>query len=77
VHIIQEGRFIFGHFLIMSRTFEAVEAEIQAVKDANPNWITNAIIMGYLTELMREKNSRIVIPAPAGKSPSNVISIQQ
>jgi hypothetical protein len=58
----------------MSRTVEAIEADIQAVKDANPDWITNAGVMALITELLREKNSRSVIPAPAaGKSPSNVI----
>ena len=56
----------------MSRTLEAVDAEIQAIKDAIPDWITNAGDK-IITELMREKNSRSVILAPAGKSPSNVI----
>jgi len=57
----------------MSRTLEAIEADIQAIKDANPDWVTNAGDKALMTELMREKNSRSVILAPAGKSPSNVI----
>ena len=57
----------------MSRTLEAIEAEIQAIKDANPDWITNAGDKALITELMRLLNSRSVILAPAGKSPSNVI----
>ena len=57
----------------MSRTVEAIEAEIQAIKDANPDWITNAGDKALITELMRLLNSRSVILAPAGKSPSNVI----
>ena len=51
----------------MSRTLEAIEADIQAIKDANPDWVTNAGDKALMTELMREKNSRSVIPAPAGK----------
>ena len=54
----------------MSRTLEAIEADIQAIKNANPDWVTNAGVMALITELLREKNSR---SAAAGKSPSNVI----
>ena len=37
----------------MSRTVEAIEAEIQAIKDANPDWITNAGDKALITELIR------------------------
>lgn len=51
----------------MSRTLEVIEAEIQAVKDANPNWITNSGVMAFITELTREKNSLTAISTPAGE----------
>ena len=40
----------------MSRTVAQIETEIQAIKDANHNWITRADIIALITELMKEKN---------------------
>ena len=57
----------------MSRTLEAIEADIQAVKDANPTWFKDAGDKMLIRSFTDEKNSRTLIPAPAGKSPSNVI----
>ena len=60
----------------MSRTLADIEAEIQVVKDANPGWMTNHGVMAFIVELLREQNSCTVIAASAGKSPSNIVSIQ-
>ena len=40
----------------MSRTVAQIETEIQAIKDANPNWVTDAGVKALITELMKEKN---------------------
>jgi hypothetical protein len=53
----------------MSRTLEVIEGEIQAVKDVNPNWMTNSGVMAFITELTREKNSLFAMATPAGISP--------
>jgi len=55
----------------MSRTLEAIEADIQAVKDANPTWFKDAGDKMLIRSFTDEKNSRTLIPE--GKSPSNVI----
>ena len=40
----------------MSRTVAQIETEIQAIEDANPDWVTRADIIALITELMKEKN---------------------
>lgn len=46
----------------MSRSIIDVEAEIKAIKDANPNWITNAVDKALVTELMKERNNMSGLP---------------
>jgi hypothetical protein len=40
----------------MPRTTEEIEAEINAVKQNNANWASNAVVLAYITELLKEKN---------------------
>lgn len=39
-----------------TRTIQHIESEIQAIKDANPNWAGNQIVLGAITALKNEKN---------------------
>jgi len=39
-----------------SRTIPQIEADIQAIKDANPAWVSNPIVMAFITALAVEKN---------------------
>ena len=41
----------------MSRTVVEIETEIQAVKDANRNWVTDIGDKALITELTKEKNN--------------------
>jgi 3',5'-cyclic AMP phosphodiesterase CpdA len=52
-----------------SRTIPQIEAEIQAIKDANPDWLVNSGDKALITALTIEKNGVIALTAPAGKSP--------
>ena len=45
----------------MSRTLEAIEADIQAVKDANPTWFKDAGDKMFIRSFTDEKNSRTLI----------------
>ncbi len=38
------------------RTVPVIEAEIQAIKEANPHWTNDAGVIALITELMKEKN---------------------
>jgi hypothetical protein len=41
----------------MSKTVAEIEIEIQAIKVANPDWITRPDIIALITEFMKEKNN--------------------
>jgi hypothetical protein len=50
-----------------TRDISTIEAEIQALKDANPYWASNAGIQALMTQLLQEKNYLHSTTAPAGK----------
>ena len=39
-----------------TRTIADIEADIVALKNANPNWLTNAGVQALITSLTNEKN---------------------
>jgi hypothetical protein len=41
----------------MPKTVDQIEAEIEAFKNANPGWMTNAGDKALITELTKEKNT--------------------
>ncbi len=41
----------------MSRTIEQIETEIQAIKEANPDWAGNQIALMAITAFTIEKNN--------------------
>lgn len=45
-----------------TRTIQQIESEIQAIKDANPNWITNSGDKALITALTNEKNNLSLPP---------------
>eukprot|EP01040_Poterioochromonas_malhamensis_P014756 gene14756-16385_t len=45
-----------------TRTIQQIESEIQAMKDANPNWTTNSGVMALITALTNEKNNLFLPP---------------
>ncbi len=39
-----------------AKTVEEYDAEIKEIKNLNPNYMTNDRILGYLAELLKEKD---------------------
>lgn len=56
-----------------TRTIQQIESEIQAMKDANPNWTTNSGVMALITALTNEKNN-LFLP-PQGIVPFSSVSL--
>jgi hypothetical protein len=54
-----------------SRTIPQIEAEIQAIKNANLDWLSNPAVMALITAL----ENRINALAPAGKVITKSLSI--
>ena len=44
-----------------SRTIEDIETEIKAIKNANPNWLTDTVVQALITSLINEKVATIQI----------------
>ena len=51
----------------MPRSVEDIEAEIAAIKSANPNWISNDVDKALITALENRIASTAAAAAPAGK----------
>jgi hypothetical protein len=54
-----------------NRTVEIIDAEINAIKDHNPNWVADNVDKALITALTIEKNKLSTAPAtqPAGNNP--------
>jgi hypothetical protein len=50
-----------------ARDISTIEADIQAIKNENPNWASNAGVMALMTQLVEEKNILSKTTAPTGK----------
>lgn len=50
-----------------SRNIQQIEADLKAIKDANPDWASNPVDMALITALIVEKNRISASSAPAGK----------
>ena len=48
-----------------TRTIAEIEADIAALKNANPNWLTNADVQALITSMTNQINIKLASSAPA------------
>jgi hypothetical protein len=59
---------------MITRDIATIDAEIKALKDENPNWVSNAGDKALMTQLLQEKNNLHLTTAPQVNSHSKIIS---
>jgi hypothetical protein len=50
-----------------TRDISTIEADIQAIKNKNPNWASNTGVIALMIQLVEEKNILSKTTAPTGK----------
>ena len=61
----------------MSRTVHAIKADIQAIKDGNPNWFKDAGAMALIKSFNDLIIERERIGTASGESPQKLISLHK